>query len=70
MAVGLLLIDDLFKDILCFKTVKLGYPRSWVRPTKENWFYIPWELFRPFMSRCLNLETGTKKFPDTTFKGT
>ena len=40
--VGLMLVaDDLFKSVLCLKTVKLGCPRSQIRTTKDNWPYIP-----------------------------
>lgn len=32
-AVGLMVLtNDPFKAVLCFKTVKLGYPRFWIRP--------------------------------------
>lgn len=67
----MVLTDNPFKGVLCFKTVKSGYPRSWIRPTKDNWFLYsegPWGLFRPFIPRCLTIETSVKMFLDITFK--
>lgn len=55
------------------QTVKSGYPRSWVRPIKDNWFLYsegPWGLFRPFIPRCLNLATIINGFLDITFERT
>lgn len=53
------------------QNVKLGYPRSWIRPAKDNWFIHAeglWGLFRPFIPRCLNLEISAKEFPDITVR--
>lgn len=52
--------------LFCASDVKLGYPRSWIRPTKGNWFLYSEGLQGLFI--CLNLEYSRRLTLGTRYR--